>query len=47
VDVTPIKQVIASTSYGTDIDRWPIETPVSFWTGIALALLGVMLGPRD
>jgi len=44
-DVIPIKQVIANTSYGTDIERWPIETPVSFWAGIALAILGLMFGP--
>jgi hypothetical protein len=45
VEVTPMKQVVASTSYGTDIERWPLETPVSFWTGIGLALFGLMLGP--
>lgn len=45
LNVTPIKQMIASTSYGTDVERWPLETPASFWTGIALAIFGLLLGP--
>jgi hypothetical protein len=45
LEITPVKRVLTNTTYGTDIERWPIETPISFWTGIALAILGVLLGP--
>jgi hypothetical protein len=45
LDETPVKQIVANTTYGTDIERWPLETPASFWTGIALAIFGLLLGP--
>jgi hypothetical protein len=45
LDGTPVKQVVANITYGTDIERWPLETPASFWTGIALAIFGLLLGP--
>ena len=45
LEITPVKRILANTTYGTDIERWPIETPASFWTGIALAIFGLLLGP--
>src|SRR5262249_18543871 len=45
LEITPVKRVLADTIYGTDIERWPVETPASFWTGIAFALFGLLLGP--
>jgi hypothetical protein len=45
LDGKPVKQVVANTTYGTDIERWPLEAPASFWTGIALAIFGWLLGP--
>ncbi len=45
LEVDPVKRVLTQTTYGTDIERWPIETPGSFWTGMALAIFGLLLGP--
>jgi hypothetical protein len=45
LEKTSVKQVITNTTYGTDVRRWPIETPASFWTGIGLVILGLLLGP--
>jgi hypothetical protein len=45
LEITPVKRVLANTTYGMDIERWPVETPASFWIGIALAVFGLLLGP--
>ena len=45
VEVVPVKKVLANTTYGTDIERWPVEAPAFFWTGIGFALFGLLLGP--
>lgn len=45
LEVIPVKRVLAQTTYGTDLERWPIERPGSFWTGIGLAIFGLLLGP--
>jgi hypothetical protein len=45
LEITPVKRVLTNTIYGTDIERWPIETPATFWAGIGLAIFGLLLGP--
>ena len=45
LEKTPIKRVLTDTVYGSDIGRWPLEMPGSFWIGIALSVLGLLLGP--
>ena len=45
IDVIPIKRIVTTTTWHTDIRRWPADHAAAFWPGLALAVVGLLLIP--
>jgi hypothetical protein len=45
IEVIPLKLVVTKTSWHTEVGRWPLDQPFTFWPGLALAVVGLLLIP--
>jgi len=45
IGVVAMKKVVTTTTWHTDIGRWPRDQALAFWPGLALAVIGLALIP--
>jgi len=45
VNVIPLKKIVTTTKYYTEIWRWPIDDVAAFWFGLELVFVGVLFSP--